>query len=405
MIEASPTLRARVYWWFERPDRNADGPLLLEIALIVLISLNVGAVILETVAPIYARWKFAFDLFETVSLLVFTAEYLARLWVAPENPEVRSRRDWATSPLAVVDLLAILPAVLGMLFPLDLRILRTLRMLRLLKLTRYSPALGMLLAVFEEEAGAFLAGFFILVLMLIFASSGAWLAEHEAQPEAFGSIPSAMWWAVATLTIVGYGDVMPVTVAGKIFGAIITIVGIDVHWHPFELNPQMADDGENLREHLAAKYGTTPEGSRKARARLAEMGAALGFTFNYADDMRMVNTFRAHQLIDWAEDQGRAHDMKLALFAGFFTRREDLNNVDVLADVAASIGLDRDTARAMLESGERAESVRKKERFWTSRGVTGVPAMIFNRQHLVTGAQGEENYAHVLNQLQPAQAV
>jgi len=184
-----------------------------------------------------------------------------------------------------------------------------------------------------------------------------------------------------------------------------TGVAIDVHWHPFELNPNMVQEGENLREHLAAKYGTTLEGSIKARARLTEMGAALGFEFNYADDMRMVNTFRAHQLIDWAEDQGRAHDMKLALFAAFFTQREDLNNVDVLADVAASIGLDRDTARAMLESGERAESVRKKERFWTSRGVTGVPAMIFNHQHLVTGAQGEETYTNILNQLQPAQAV
>lgn len=184
-----------------------------------------------------------------------------------------------------------------------------------------------------------------------------------------------------------------------------TGVDIDVHWQPFELNPNMVQEGENLREHLAAKYGTTLEGSIKARARLTEMGAALGFEFNYADDMRMVNTFRAHQLIDWAEDQGRAHDMKLALFAAFFTQREDLNNVDVLADVAASIGLDRDTARAMLESGERAESVRKKERFWTSRGVTGVPAMIFNHQHLVTGAQGEETYTNILNQLQPAQAV
>jgi len=226
MIEANPTLRARVYWWLERPDRNADGPLVLEIALIVLITLNVGAVILETVAPIYAHWKSAFDLFESVSLLVFIAEYLTRLWVAPENPEVRSRSKWAASPLAIIDLLAILPAVLVLFFPLDLRILRALRMLRLLKLTRYSPALSMLLAVFEEEAGAFFAGFFILVLMLIFASSGAWLAEHEAQPEAFGSIPSAMWWAVATLTTVGYGDVTPVTVAGKVFGAIITIVGI-----------------------------------------------------------------------------------------------------------------------------------------------------------------------------------
>lgn len=174
---------------------------------------------------------------------------------------------------------------------------------------------------------------------------------------------------------------------------------LDVHWHPFELNPQMAAEGENLRDHLAAKYGTTLEGSIKARARLTEMGAALGFTFNYADDMRMVNTFRAHQLIDWAEDQDRAHDMKLALFAAFFTRREDLNNVVVLADVAASIGLARDTAFAMLDSGERADSVRENERFWSSRGITGVPAMIFNRQHLVTGAQGEETYANILNQL------
>lgn len=184
-----------------------------------------------------------------------------------------------------------------------------------------------------------------------------------------------------------------------------TGIGIDVHWHPFELNPDMAQEGENLREHLAAKYGTTLEGSIKARARLTEMGAALGFTFNYADDMRMVNTFRAHQLIDWAEDHGRAHDMKLALFAGFFTRREDLNNVDVLADGAASIGLDRNTALTMLDSGARAEAVRDKERFWTSRGVTGVPAMIFNRQHLVTGAQGEENYANILKQLHVTPAV
>lgn len=184
-----------------------------------------------------------------------------------------------------------------------------------------------------------------------------------------------------------------------------TGVDLDVYWHPFEPNPKMAAEGENLREHLTAKYGTTLEGSIKARARLTEMGAALGFTFNYADDMRMVNTFRAHQLIDWAEDQGCAHDMNLALFAAFFARREDLNNVDVLADLAASNGLDCDTARVMLDSGERAEAVREKERCWTSRGVTGVTAMIFNRQHLVTGAQGEENYANILKQLQSAQAV
>ncbi len=219
-------LRARVYWWLERPDRNATGPRWLEVALVVLIFVNVGAVIVETVDAIYARWQYAFDLFERFSLCVFVIEYAARLWVAPEDPGTRSRLNWATSPLALIDLLAILPALLYLFFPIDLRILRSFRMLRLLKLTRYSPALGMLLAVFEEEAGAFFAGFFILILMLVFAASGAWLVEHQVQPEAFGSIPAAMWWAVATLTTVGYGDVTPVTLAGKVFGAMITIVGI-----------------------------------------------------------------------------------------------------------------------------------------------------------------------------------
>jgi voltage-gated potassium channel len=220
------SLRARVYWWLERPDRSADGPRLLEFALVVLIILNVAAVILETVDSIYARWHYALNFFEVFSLTVFVAEYAARLWVAPESPDTRSRLSWMTSPLALIDLLAILPALLYLFIPIDLRILRTFRLLRLLKLTRYSPALAMLLDVFREEAGAFFAGFFILMVMLIFAASGAWLAEREAQPEAFGSIPSAMWWAVATLTTVGYGDVTPITVFGKIFGAVITIVGI-----------------------------------------------------------------------------------------------------------------------------------------------------------------------------------
>lgn len=175
---------------------------------------------------------------------------------------------------------------------------------------------------------------------------------------------------------------------------------LDIHWHPFELNPQMAEGGENLREHLAAKYGTTLEGSIKARARLSEMGAALGFKFNYADDMRMYNTFRAHQLIDWATELGKGHEMKQALFAAFFTRREDVSDMQVLADAAAGIGLNRANALAMLQSGDRADSVRQKEQFWISQGIQGVPAMVFDQRHLVTGAQGEESYARILLHLQ-----
>lgn len=178
-----------------------------------------------------------------------------------------------------------------------------------------------------------------------------------------------------------------------------TGIAIDVHWHPFELNPQMAEDGENLREHLMGKYGISEADSVQARQKLTDLGTSLGFAFNFTDDMRMWNTFRAHQLIDWAEDQGKAHDTKLALFEAYFTRRENVGDIKVLAAIAAQVGLNPDDATKMLEEGEKAEIVRQKEQFWTSNGVQGVPAMVFQREHLVTGARGEEGYAAILQQL------
>lgn len=174
---------------------------------------------------------------------------------------------------------------------------------------------------------------------------------------------------------------------------------LDVHWHPFELNPQMADKGENLREHLAAKYGTTLKGSIEARAKLTQLGAELGFTFNYADDMRVWNTFRAHQLIEWADEHGRGHAMKLALLSAFFTDRKNISDIEVLVDLAAQAGLDRNDARQMLADGNHAQTVREKQQFWLERGIQGVPAMVFLGRHLVTGAQGVENYARILRQL------
>ncbi len=176
-------------------------------------------------------------------------------------------------------------------------------------------------------------------------------------------------------------------------------LALDVHWHPFELNPQMAQEGENLREHLAEKYGTTPEGSKRARANLTALGAELGFAFNYADDMRMVNTFRAHQLIHWAGTLSLAHEAKLALFAAFFTHRRDLNDPKVLAASAGDIGLDRKEAVRVLEEERYAQPVREAEQFWVSRGIQGVPAMIFEKRFLISGAQGVENYTHVLQQI------
>lgn len=179
----------------------------------------------------------------------------------------------------------------------------------------------------------------------------------------------------------------------------LTGIAASVHWHPFELNPEMAPEGENLRDHIAAKYGTDPADSPRARAKLAALGAELGFRFDYFDEMRMVNTFAAHRLLAWAETRGAKHALKLALFAAYFSERQDVSEAAVLVDAATGVGLDPTEAAAVLAEGLHAEDVRASERAWASRGVRGVPAMVFQGRHLVTGAQGVDTYAAALRQL------
>lgn len=173
----------------------------------------------------------------------------------------------------------------------------------------------------------------------------------------------------------------------------------ELHWHPFELNPDMPPEGQNLREHLAEKYGASKEQSQENRLRITEAGANVGFDFRFADDMRMHNTFNVHQLLHWADQQARMHDLKQALFVAHFTHRRNLSDNNVLADVAAEIGLERAEALAILEDQRFASEVRTAEKAWLSKGISGVPAVIFNHRHLVTGAQGVENYARILEQL------
>ncbi|MGJ8611442.1 MAG: DsbA family oxidoreductase [Octadecabacter sp.] len=173
----------------------------------------------------------------------------------------------------------------------------------------------------------------------------------------------------------------------------------DIHWHPFELNPQMPPEGQNRREHVAEKYGTTPEQSEQSRAQMKTLGDDLGFDFVWSDESRMHNTFNTHQLLHWADTQGRMHDLKLALFTAHFTDHLNLSDDAVLADVAASIGLDRTEAAAVLDDQRYANDVRSAESFWQQQGITGVPAVVFDRKHLVTGAQGVENYTSILSQI------
>lgn len=201
-------------------------------ALIILILANVLAVVMETEPNVETRFGAFFDAFEAFSVTVFSAEYLVRLWVCVENVNegakrpVTERLRYAVSWAALIDLASVLPFFLGMFVVLDLRFLRVLRLIRLLKLTRYSPALETVGAVMYAQRRPLTAAAVILGTMLVFASSFVYLLEHTAQPEAFGSIPDAMWWAMATLTTVGYGDVTPHTPGGKLVGGVVMIIGI-----------------------------------------------------------------------------------------------------------------------------------------------------------------------------------
>ncbi|GAA6206730.1 DsbA family oxidoreductase [Cognatishimia sp. WU-CL00825] len=178
-----------------------------------------------------------------------------------------------------------------------------------------------------------------------------------------------------------------------------TKITAEIYWHPFELNPDMAASGQDLAEHLAEKYGSTPEQSAEVRGRLSSLGEDLGFVFKFNPESRIYNTFQAHQLLHWAGEHGVAHALKQALFEAYFSDGKDMSEIEVLVDEAGKVGLDRGEARAVLLENRYAHVVREMERFWQSRGITGVPAMIFDSKHLVTGAQGVENYIKILQRV------
>ena len=176
-------------------------------------------------------------------------------------------------------------------------------------------------------------------------------------------------------------------------------MGARVRWQPFELNPDMGPEGQNLAEHIAQKYGASPEQSAQNRARLQQIGQSLGIDFAFAPDSRIVNSFAAHQLLEFALGVGLQHPLKLALFRAHFTDQRDVSDTDVLLDVAEAVGIDRADAAQVLDSGALADPVRQKQAFWTARGISGVPSMIFAEKYLVTGAQGAETYAQILQKL------
>ena len=226
-------LKRRIYDVIEKKPAVDSLSRAFSIFITLLIILNVIAVSLETVEEYYIDLKLYFEYFEIFSVIIFTIEYGLRLFSCTTNEvyakPITGRIRYALTPLALVDLLAILPFYLPFLIPIDLRFLRALRLARLLrifKMGRYSEALKTFTAVLTRKRGDIFIVLIVIFMLLIVTSGVMYYAESEAQPEVFSSIPHAMWWGVITLTTVGYGDVYPITPLGKVFATVIAILGI-----------------------------------------------------------------------------------------------------------------------------------------------------------------------------------
>jgi predicted DsbA family dithiol-disulfide isomerase len=173
----------------------------------------------------------------------------------------------------------------------------------------------------------------------------------------------------------------------------------ELHFQPFELNPQMGAGGQDIAEHIQQKYGSTPDQLEQSQEMIRSRGAELGFQFDMNKRTRIYNTFDAHRLLHWAELEGHQPELKRALFHAYFTDGLDPSNHEVLVNVVTKVGLDPARARQILASDEFAKDVRDRERLYTSHGIQAVPSVIINERHLIQGGQPVEVFEQALRQI------
>ncbi len=174
---------------------------------------------------------------------------------------------------------------------------------------------------------------------------------------------------------------------------------VAIEWQPFELNPNMPAEGQNVTEHLTEKYGSTLEQQKESKQNMTNVGKELDFTFDYFDEMRMVNTFEAHILLEYAKEFGKQTELKMCLTTAFFSERKDVSKRDILKQALQAVGLNSEEGLAKLDNEEARKEIRTKQNYWKSLGVTSVPTIVFNRKSAVTGAQPVATFKQVLSEL------
>ena len=174
---------------------------------------------------------------------------------------------------------------------------------------------------------------------------------------------------------------------------------VTIEWQPFELNPNMPSEGQNLTEHLTEKYGSTLEQQKESKQNMTNVGKELVFKFDYFDEMRMVNTFEAHILLEYAKEHGKQTELKMCLTTAFFSERKDVSTREILKQALQAVSLNSDEGFAKLDNDEARKEIRTKQNYWKNLGVTSVPTIVFNRKSALTGAQPVATFKQVLSEL------
>jgi predicted DsbA family dithiol-disulfide isomerase len=174
---------------------------------------------------------------------------------------------------------------------------------------------------------------------------------------------------------------------------------VEIEWQPFELNPNMPAEGQNVQEHITEKYGSTLEQQKQSQQHMAEAGAELGFTFDYFDEMRMANTLEAHILLEYAKKFDKQTELKMRLTKAFFSERKDVSKIEVLRQALLDVGLNAEEGLSKLNNEDARNEIKNKESYWQNLGVTSVPTIVFNRKSAVTGAQPVDVFKQVLTEL------
>lgn len=257
-------IQRRTYEIVEKAPEGDHVSQAFDVMIIALVLINVTAVVIETVPSLASNHRYVFEWIEKIAVIIFTIELALRFWAAGTDPRyagIRGRLRFLVTPLVIIDILALVPFYLPMVVDTDARAMQSLRMFRLLrlfKMGRYMRSMQLFARVVKDRADQLVTAMLVVIVLLVVASSLMYVVENEAQPQVFSSIPTSMWWGIATLTTVGYGDIYPITPLGRLLGALMAVLGVGMFALPAGIIGSGFAEEMTRKKSAAAKENRCP---------------------------------------------------------------------------------------------------------------------------------------------------